>query len=566
MQGTVRRARRSLDWGVPLGDLLQLPSLAGSRVVAGEAGLRRRVLGINVMEVPGRLDWVRPGDFICSTAYTIRDSQEAQEQLIPALAAKGVVGLGIKTLYVPHIPDAMARVAAALHFPLVEFPADVSFSDVIRLVMTEVLHAQTAFLEESERIHRRLMEVALNEGGLKALLQAMAPVVNNPALVEDHMGTVVATTGESAHLFDALRTSLPAPGDTEAAADVSGFSERSLVMWDGRPVGRVAMAVQAAGRYLGRLVIWEIHERLSRLGYRVMEQGATIAALLLLQGDAAAQVERRYRNLFLDQLLTGRIESVQAAHEHARLLGWDVSGPFVVMVARVFPDNFIERERVISRVVLRPLPGPDFLAVGERGGDLVYLYRPHGTRARDAAQRAAEAAQAILRDIRAVVARVPARVGISRVCLTVQDAPGGYREALEAVTVGRHPVQTFDQMGILRLLHHVANPQEIERFVADTIRPLVHYDEVHHAGLLETLKVFLNVDGSVGAAAKHLHVHYNTVYYRLWRIRQLTGYDPRDAEDRLSLQVGLKLLDLLPLQRAATVTAPPAASARPLPP
>lgn len=48
-----------------------------------------------------------------------------------------------------------------------------------------------------------------------------------------------------------------------------------------------------------------------------------------------------------------------------------------------------------------------------------------------------------------------------------------------------------------------------------------------HPDLIETLRALIRADGDLQAAAADLHVHRNTLTYRIGRIASLTGWDPR---------------------------------------
>ena len=63
--------------GVTVREILRLPPLANARLVAGESGLDRRVLHVNVMEVPDILPWVEPDELLLTTAYPLRDDRVA---------------------------------------------------------------------------------------------------------------------------------------------------------------------------------------------------------------------------------------------------------------------------------------------------------------------------------------------------------------------------------------------------------------------------------------------------------------------------------------------------------
>jgi len=59
--------------------------------------------------------------------------------------------------------------------------------------------------------------------------------------------------------------------------------------------------------------------------------------------------------------------------------------------------------------------------------------------------------------------------------------------------------------------------------------------------LLETLRVFLEKDMSVAEAARALYIHRNTLTYRLDRITEITGHNPRHLEGTVHLFMALWL-------------------------
>ena len=55
---------------IELKDILQVSLLKDAEVLAGKDGLTNRIVSVNVLEVPDIVDWVRPGEFLLTTAYT----------------------------------------------------------------------------------------------------------------------------------------------------------------------------------------------------------------------------------------------------------------------------------------------------------------------------------------------------------------------------------------------------------------------------------------------------------------------------------------------------------------
>ena len=71
------------------------------------------------------------------------------------------------------------------------------------------------------------------------------------------------------------------------------------------------------------------------------------------------------------------------------------------------------------------------------------------------------------------------------------------------------------------------------------------YEDKHRSGYLRTFAVYLRENGSLQRAARQLHVHPNTVTYRLSRVEEITGLDMGRYQDRLMAQVALEILEAL---------------------
>ena len=69
--------------------------------------------------------------------------------------------------------------------------------------------------------------------------------------------------------------------------------------------------------------------------------------------------------------------------------------------------------------------------------------------------------------------------------------------------------------------------------------PLHEYDTSRHAELVHTL-MFLDCSGSWSRSATRLHVHVNTLRYRIRRIEDLTGRDLGTLEDRVDFFLALR--------------------------
>ncbi|NLJ80125.1 MAG: PucR family transcriptional regulator, partial [Firmicutes bacterium] len=102
----------------------------------------------------------------------------------------------------------------------------------------------------------------------------------------------------------------------------------------------------------------------------------------------------------------------------------------------------------------------------------------------------------------------------------------------------------YDQLGIYRLLEELRHKPEMNAFMKDTIQPLIDYDRKNKTELVRTIRQFYAQGGNLGKAAQELFVHYNTVLYRLKRVEEILGISLGNSQQRLSLGVAVKALEL----------------------
>lgn len=174
----------------------------------------------------------------------------------------------------------------------------------------------------------------------------------------------------------------------------------------------------------------------------------------------------------------------------------------------------------------------------------------------EASQRVADA---LLKELSASLPGHTFAVGRSRLATDPAELPRAGNEALLAANVAEGDVapqdddaptarvMAFDDTGAYRLLLSAMSedPAELQRFYAETIEPLVAYDEQYETDLVVTVEAFLDADGNVAGTASRLFTHRHTIRYRLERVRELSGLDVGSTDGREKLSLGLKAMRVL---------------------
>jgi len=143
---------------------------------------------------------------------------------------------------------------------------------------------------------------------------------------------------------------------------------------------------------------------------------------------------------------------------------------------------------------------------------------------------------------------VTVTVGIGVPCHGPEQIRHSYAQARRTVETLRRMGRTgrvvaFGDLGIHRLLLQVPDLAELRGFADEVLGRLSADPSGQGHAYLETLACYFRENASPQRAARALHVHPNTVSYRIHRVEQITGLDLGSYRDRLMAQVALEILD-----------------------
>ena len=154
--------------------------------------------------------------------------------------------------------------------------------------------------------------------------------------------------------------------------------------------------------------------------------------------------------------------------------------------------------------------------------------------------------------IRSLTAREDAeskqlRAGVGRARASLADVVGSYREAQIALSAARatagSSVALYGDVLVEELI--LRERGVAKRLARAILEPLEPYPD-----LRATLREFLVYGPTLPAVAKRLYLHPNTVAYRLGRIRELTGRDPKTPAGVAELFLALRAAELVGMDPA----------------
>lgn len=140
----IRQGHPSMEEGVAVAftieNALQIYPFSESRIIAGHGGLARPITGINVLDAPDILNWVKSGELLLTTAYAIRDRLDHSAELVAGLDARNCAGLGIKLgRFIDNIPPEMAYYADRAKFPIMALPLKHTLADQMAVLFSAIM-------------------------------------------------------------------------------------------------------------------------------------------------------------------------------------------------------------------------------------------------------------------------------------------------------------------------------------------------------------------------------------------------------------------------------------------
>lgn len=408
------------------------------------------------------------------------------------------------------------------------------------------------------------------EPGIRAVVERILPEVDalTVAMVDRYAREIkeyatldAATRSEDVrriseiHTRDFLANAGGPPGDPSAVVNETADGAARRVH-QGVPLEPMLHAVRVWGRMMWAAVLGatdpEIpEEREAALGLasRLMEQmdliATTFATGYMDEAESFWSDREVVRRDLLEALLGGRGDT-GSVRQQAAALRVTLEDAYVVVIAHLATGAAAEPDRrtlparsglreALAAVKRHLAPASGSLLVGMRHGEIVALYPARGPaeleRIRGQCAAIADAAR-----------RPELQLGVGGWHPGLAGIAGSHGEAREALKLaGDGPedpaIVAFDD---ILVQHAVRASASVDRTLADALVPLRTYDERRKGSLLETLRAYCETTYNVTRAAERLHVHPNTVVYRLRRIRELTGRDPHDADDLLLLTLALK--------------------------
>ena len=382
-------------------------------------------------------------------------------------------------------------------------------------------------VERLRGLHLRMVDAVLAGDGLERVAELAAEAVGGSvAIIVPRLGAaVMAPSGTPASdRLPELRRYV-----ADCVADRPAHPPRGLA---------VEIPIASGNESVGCVLLLEGASAAISEASEYLHLAAVASLTEVAVEEARDEVEQNLRGSFLEDLRASAGLPPDELVRRAARLGCDLSHGAVALCAELHTD----RPRHVVATIAEDVPGAMAQHMesvsGTSQGGRVYALLP-AVGGEDPETTLAAAARLATRLQR------HGTVGLSSFYADPAELGRAVQEAelvLDVLTVSGEPIAEDINQGTYRLLFRVlaSHPEEVRSFYEDTVAPVVRYDDQYRTDLVATLEAYLAANCHMSATAAAIHAHRHTVAYRLERVRDLTGLDPMQSEDRERLGLGLK--------------------------
>lgn len=507
------------SFGVTVKELLNIPLLKDVKVISGEKGIDRIVRYIDIMEVPDFEGWLREGELLLTTAYSIRNNPLQLPKLIEHMAKAGAAALGIKPhRFIQGIPEETVFESNKYGLPIIEIPQSIPYIDITQAVMELVLNKQAILLRRSEEIYKSLTKLVLENTGLQHVADKVADLLSTSIQVTDRYGNALVKS----------------PQD----------------FCFGQDHKKQSFAILVDKQVEGNFIIDKEH--LDDMEQVCVEQARLVFSLELMRKKTELVTELRLRGNFVDELLSDFPPSMHEIENKGKKFGFSPNYFWEVAIIEINEELGSNKPDVLTdlyQLVEQNSNYPDVRSYIEKKGDRILLILPSKKtpdhRKMNLYENQVEKWGDILKKwadrFQGTAKKI--RVGIGQQT-SLWEIQRGYSEARKALSIGgklfnEQHVMLYEDIEVYQLLYEVKDNTGFEKLLEKHLGKLYTYDKEHGTDLVKTLHVYLECSGSLVETASKLFIHRNSVKYRMDRIKEIADVDLDNARECFLYQLCL---------------------------
>lgn len=523
--------------------LLKLQAYKEAVLVAGFDGLSNEVTGITIMEDITISEWLRGGEALLTSLIPVKNYSGLEIiSFFNTLLKNKISVIIIKTgKNIDKIPEELLKWANENDIPVIQVPRHLFYTDLMYPVMAEIMESQVNRLSYFKLIHEKFREMAIKDYPLKVVLTTLSEIIGNPVEIYDkNYNLMISTFKETQDVKSEPELIVHKDGQGQL------FTEKFLDKPDVNVKG-VIFEISALGNTKSYLSVLEQNKPVDEMDLLAVENACTNIALIMARKIAIKEVEERFMNNIVDDLINGVEILNDSLLERANIAGIDLFCSYTIIVLKLHCSLDLIKYSLKKQLgyFVTKYKGiyslkTDHVIIFVNTKEVEKLEKKRNVSLKDEVGRIAD-------HITGQESSHCFSAGIGNEAKNFEGIRKSYEQAINALTIGEEIdkegfIQTYDELGIYKIISDISNQGDISKYIPQSILKIIKADEAKNSLLLDTLRVYLKNNQHIKLTANELFIHPKTVSYRLEQIKEIGGIDLKNTEELLEIQFALKIL------------------------
>ncbi|MFP7296272.1 helix-turn-helix domain-containing protein [Neobacillus niacini] len=407
-------------------------------------------------------------------------------------------------------------------------------------------------LSHSIEIHRNLANLVVNGEGIQSILNYIHTSIGQELFLFDEIGELRASACHSTFSYE-MTEFMKAYAKQIILTLENSHTVSEITLIDDH-YQLVVLPLGSKQKSLGGLIILS-KQKVSKVDIAALEHACTVISLELVKEQAVIETQQRLRGDFVSKLFSGQIDEVLI--QKAKNLNFDPNWNYIAIIINV-KDKFNEQKvfgdpviRNLLHMANRSLIGRNLQVTAVRNkNQIAALLSLHSkVTSSNIVADIKEMAKKLHLEIVHKYSDIDVSIGIGRMKQGLTLIHESFVEATKCIKFLKNysfddRVISYTDLGVQRFILQNSKEELID-FITEVLGPLIQYEQTRKGELLSTLIVYLDQNQNIRKTADFLHIHTNTLSYRLKRIEEILVTNLNDSHSLFNIHLAINIYQFI---------------------
>lgn len=505
------------------------------KILTGKNNLQENITTVSVMDAPDIYEWMKGGEFLITSGYSFRNNPLYLLKLVSELHKKNVTALGIKMeRFIDRLPKEVIDLCNKLNFLIIDIPYSYAFTDIINPVLSNIVNEQATKLEISNNIHSTFTNIVINEEGIDKIIKEISEILlTDIAFINLEFKKIYIHSNDLSFVENV---------NSKQLHELLNTYYTYKVEYNHKLYGYIIMNTS-------------LEIKLNSLQNITLEHASTVLKLEIQKEISQKQIEQKYRDEFLQDLIFNNIKTIEEVHTRASRYGWRFNKGLLVLIVdiddykkslvsnKINLDNLRNTILKYSKSILKS----NYIKTNYTiySDMIVFLIEPTNNFTPEFMSNLINLSETIKNYIQKNT-DFTVTIGIGSYQENITKTYKSFLEARNSIEIGRtiqgnNKIHIYNNLNIYKILLKISSSEDGISFFNNILNPLLEYDNNNNSNLLLTITELINNDWNLKSTSKILFIHYNTILYRFNKICELLNIDLKTREEKFKLELAIKL-------------------------